>query len=105
MVLKTSPQARTEAKLTMRNTLDEDKPRISPKVAARRRSRLQYRRLWIVSDREPSRSIDPDEAVVHGAALIDSVNPNLWIQCSWSGHRVHNWCFWEARPESQEYNP
>ena len=40
----------------------------------RRRSRLQYRRLWIASDREPSRSIDLDEAVVHGAALIDSID-------------------------------
>ena len=67
----------------MRNTLDEDKPRINSKVAARRRSRLQYRRLWIVSDREPSRSIDPDEAVVHGAALIDSVNAPIF------GFNVH----------------
>ena len=33
--------------------------------------------------REPNKSIDPDEAVVHGAALIDSVNAPIF------GFNVH----------------
>ena len=67
-----SNKARTEAKLTMRNTLDEDKPRINSKVAARRRSRLQYRRLgWReTTDRSATNEIDSlFESISHSCSL------------------------------------
>ena len=66
----------------MRNTLYEDEPRIDSKVAAKRRSRLYYRRCWI----------EGNKLVEQATIEIDSLCEGINHSCSLSRARVEELC-------------